>query len=32
MIDAKDLKFFRFVETAEQAWKIIAEFYKLPMN
>ena len=32
MIDANDLKFFRFVETAEQAWKIIAEFYNLPMK
>ena len=30
MVDAKDLKLFHYVESAEQAWKIIATFYKLP--
>lgn len=29
MVDPNDLKFFRYVETAEQAWKIIAQFYNL---
>ena len=32
MIDAKDLKLFHYVESAEQAWKIIAQFYNLPMK
>lgn len=32
MVDAKDLKLFHYVETAEQAWKIIAQFYNLPMK
>lgn len=29
MIDSKDLKLFHYVESAEQAWKIIATFYDL---
>jgi len=32
MVDAKDLKLFHYVESAEQAWKIIANFYKLPLG
>ncbi|MDQ8040067.1 MAG: LOG family protein, partial [Cellulomonas sp.] len=31
MICPSDLKLFHYVETAEQAWKIIAKFYDLPM-
>lgn len=30
MIDRLDLELFQFVETAEQAWHIIADFYQLP--
>jgi len=30
MISADDLKFFHYVESAEEAWQIIAEFYDLP--
>lgn len=32
MIDPSDLKLFHYVESAEQAWKIIAKFYDLPMK
>jgi uncharacterized protein (TIGR00730 family) len=32
MVDTHDLKLFYYVETAEQAWKIIAQFYNLPMK
>jgi uncharacterized protein (TIGR00730 family) len=32
MVDSGDLKLFHYVETAEQAWKIIAQFYNLPMK
>jgi uncharacterized protein (TIGR00730 family) len=31
MIYPNDLKLFHYVESAEQAWKIIAKFYDLPM-
>jgi len=32
MISPNDLRLFRYVESAEQAWKIIATFYDLPMK
>lgn len=32
MICSSDLKLFHYVESAEQAWKIIAKFYDLPMQ
>lgn len=31
MINPGDLKLFQYVESAEEAWKIIAKFYDLPM-
>jgi uncharacterized protein (TIGR00730 family) len=32
MVDPSDIKLFNYVETAEQAWKIIAKFYDLPLK
>lgn len=32
MICPTDLKLFHYVESAEEAWKIIAKFYNLPMK